>query len=172
MDFKLKYEKETLIDLAVTHIPCEWCNRDSSIKKEVEKMLSSLDLTIKIDHDLAWMYHMIVHMTTTQARSLLLWADSEKLVWLYELTRCIDDEHSHELHIRKMIEDTMSERYLCIFIKQCMNLKFHFNLWIRQTTLHRFLFFLLVLCIVSLWIFPVISSFILNESKWINQVDF
>ena len=49
MDYQLRYEKESLYYMPVQHVPCEWCIKDPSTKEEIEKMLTSIDLTCKLD---------------------------------------------------------------------------------------------------------------------------
>ena len=108
-------KRPPLYDLTVTHLPCEWCSRDHNTKQEIEKMLSSIDLTCKLDQDLACIYHNLTHTSTEDGIRSLYWTDSEKLVWLYELVRCLDDDNSHGPRIKMMIVDVMNERYLIHF---------------------------------------------------------
>ena len=115
MDYQLRYEKESLYYMPVQHVPCEWCIKDPSTKEEIEKMLTSIDLTCKLDKTLAWMYHHLVHISTSEGRRFLLLADSEKLVWLCQLAQCLDDDRSHGPRIKKMVVEIMTQRYLSFF---------------------------------------------------------
>ncbi|CAC5415719.1 unnamed protein product [Mytilus coruscus] len=110
MDFKLRYEKTTLYDLPVIHTPCNLCNKDSSTKHEIESMLNSIDQTASLDKDLTGIYHYLVHSNTQDGIRLLYWMDSEKLVWLYELVRCLDNDTGHGIRIKMMVVDVMHER--------------------------------------------------------------
>ncbi|VDI67984.1 Hypothetical predicted protein [Mytilus galloprovincialis] len=89
-NLELPYDKIYAMAFLVLHTPCDLCNRDIRTKHEIESMLNSIDQTASLDKDLAGIYQNLAYSSTQNGIRLLYWVDSEKLVWLYELVRCLD----------------------------------------------------------------------------------